>query len=87
MCLALPGRIVSIQNGYAQIDYNGVSKSASTRFFENGKAGDCVLVHAGFVIQILNQDEGDELEKLIEETMSFKGKNEIFNNSDSKDNN
>lgn len=82
MCLALPGRIVSIQNGYAQIDYNGVSKFASTRFFENSKTGDCVLVHAGFVIQILNQDEGDELEKLIDETMSFKGKNEIYNSSD-----
>jgi hydrogenase maturation factor len=31
--------------------------------------GDIVLVHAGFVIQILDKDAGNELEKLVEETM------------------
>jgi hydrogenase expression/formation protein HypC len=77
MCLAIPGRIVGIQDGYAEIDYGGVSKHASLRLFENAKVGDCVLVHAGFVIQILDQDAGDELEKLIEETMGFTDKNEI----------
>jgi hydrogenase expression/formation protein HypC len=71
MCLAVPGRIADIQDDFAQIDYNGVSKYASLRFFENAVVGDYVLVHAGFVIQILNQDAGDELQKLIEETMCF----------------
>ena len=75
MCLAVPGRIVSIQDDYAQIDYSGVSKCASLRFFRNANIGDCVLVHAGFVIQIL--DNGDELEKLIEETICFTNKNDI----------
>jgi hydrogenase expression/formation protein HypC len=69
MCLAIPGRIVSIEDGFAQIDYSGVSKCASLRLFKNAKIGDCVLVHAGFVIQILDQDDGDELEKLIWETL------------------
>lgn len=77
MCLAIPGRIVSIQDEYAEIDYGGVSKHASLRLIENANIGDCVLVHAGFVIQILDQDAADELEKLIEETMEFIDKDEI----------
>ena len=77
MCLAIPGKIVSIQGQNAEIDYGGVSKHASLRLFENAAIGDYVLVHAGFVIQILDQDAGDELEKLIEETMGFTNKNEI----------
>jgi hydrogenase expression/formation protein HypC len=77
MCLAIPGRITGINDGYAEIDYGGVSKKASLRLFENAVVGDRVLVHAGFVIQILEHDDGTELEKLIEETMGFTGKNEV----------
>jgi hydrogenase expression/formation protein HypC len=69
MCIAVPGRIKSIDDGYAEIDYDGISKKACLRFFENAKIGDCVLVHAGFVIQIMDSETGDELEKLIKETM------------------
>lgn len=77
MCLAIPGRIISIEDGYAQVDYNGISNKASLRLFESARVGDCVLVHAGFVIQILDQDAGEELEKLIEETMGIVDTNEI----------
>lgn len=77
MCLAIPGRIVEIQDEYAKVDYGGVSKLASVRLFRDAKVGDCVLVHAGFVIQILDKDDGEELEKLIEETMGFTNANEI----------
>jgi hydrogenase expression/formation protein HypC len=69
MCLAIPGRIISIQNEYAQIDYSGVTKSASLRLCKNAKVGDYVLVHAGFVIQILEEDDGRELDALIDEVM------------------
>jgi hydrogenase expression/formation protein HypC len=77
MCLALPGRITNIQDGYAQVDYGGVSKQASVRLFKDAKVGDRVLVHAGFIIQILDKDDGDELEKLIEETMGFTNADKI----------
>lgn len=77
MCLAVPGRIVSIADGYGEIDYGGVSKKASLRLFENAKIGDYALVHAGFVIQILDDNNGSELEKLIEETMGYFETDEI----------
>lgn len=77
MCLAIPGRIVSIEDGYAAIDYGGVSKRASLRLMKTAKVGDYALVHAGFVIQILDQDSGEELEKLIGETLGYTDENEV----------
>lgn len=77
MCLAVPGTIKQIKDGYALVDYGGVSKQASTRLFSGAKAGDRVLVHTGFIIQILDRDDGDELEKLIEETMGFTDAEEV----------
>jgi hydrogenase expression/formation protein HypC len=69
MCLAISGKITKIQDMEAEIDYGGVSKRASIRLKENAKVGDIVLVHAGFVIQILDKDAGEELQKLVEETI------------------
>ncbi len=77
MCLALPGRIVSIEGVSAVIDYGGVSRRAGLRLIKNAKVGDYALVHAGFVIQIIDEDAGEELEKLIEETTGFLDKYEI----------
>lgn len=54
-----------------------MSRHASLRLFQNAKVGDYVLVHAGFVIQILDPNAGEELEKIIEETMVFTKENEI----------
>lgn len=90
MCLAVTGKIIRIENGFAEIDYGGISKLASLRLFESAKVGDYALVHAGFVIQILNQDDGSELHKLIEETISFAGEDDvneedIWKNGESED--
>lgn len=77
MCLALPGKVVSIgDDGYAVIDYGRVSTRASIRLAGGIKVGDYALVHAGFVIQILDQGAGEELERLVEETMGYMAENE-----------
>ena len=68
MCLAIPGIIKSINGETAEVDYNGITREAETVFFPDLKTGDFVLVHAGFVIQVLDPDDGEELSKLIEET-------------------
>ena len=76
-CLAVPGTITQIKDRNALVDYGGVSKQASARLFRDAKVGDRVLVHAGFIIQILDKDEGDQLEKLIGETMGFTNADKI----------
>lgn len=69
MCLAIPGQIINIKDDYADINFGGVSKRASLRLCKNAKVDDYVLVHAGFVIQILDKDDGQELDNLIKEIM------------------
>ena len=69
MCLAIPGRIIDINGQDAKIDYNGISKNASLRLAPDAALGDIVLVHAGFIIQVLDRDDGEELERLVHETM------------------
>ncbi|MBP7176151.1 MAG: HypC/HybG/HupF family hydrogenase formation chaperone [Thermoclostridium sp.] len=77
MCLAIPGTIVSIKDGFADVNYSGLRKNASLRLFPNAVLGDHVLVHAGFVIQILDPDEGSELEKIVAEMMETMESNEL----------
>ena len=69
MCLAVPGKVTDIDatEQRAAVDYSGLKKSASTLLCPHVQAGDYVLVHAGFIIQVLEQDYGEELSKLTEE--------------------
>jgi hydrogenase expression/formation protein HypC len=73
MCLAIPGKIVEIQGETAKIDYGGVFRTANLRLCEKAGLGDIALVHAGFVIQILDPAAGEELEKLVHETLKAAG--------------
>ena len=67
MCLAIPGKITEIKNDAAIIDYDGVLKEASLMLCPQARLGDYVLVHAGFAIQVLQEDEGLELARLNRE--------------------
>ncbi len=68
MCLAIPGRIIEIKEEEAVIDYGGVTRRASLRLCPDAKRGDAALVHAGFVIQLLDEAAALELEDILRET-------------------
>ncbi len=51
MCYAIPGKIIRIDGESALVDYDGVKKQANVSLLGNARAGDYVLVHAGFAIQ------------------------------------
>lgn len=67
MCLAVPGRILEIEGTTGRVDFNGVSREADMTLLPDAKAGDYVLVHAGFAIQKLDEAEAKETLKLFEE--------------------
>ena len=69
MCLAIPGRVAEIdrEQQKAVIDYDGLTKSASIRLLPQVEVGQLVLVHAGFIIQILTEEDGEELLRLVRE--------------------
>lgn len=64
MCVAIPGRVVSIADGKAQIDFSGNQVTAYVGLV-NVKVGDYALVHAGCVIQTLKQHEAEEIIELM----------------------
>lgn len=72
MCLAVPHRIVEIRdNSQALARTGAVEVEVRTDLLENIEVGDVVLVHAGFAIEKLQEDDGKELEQLWEEVRRF----------------
>lgn len=69
MCLAVPGKIVSISGQNAMIDFGGVQREANVSLIEP-RVGDYVVVHAGFAIQVVDEEEARETIKLWEELMA-----------------
>jgi hydrogenase expression/formation protein HypC len=62
MCLAIPARVVHVDNDKAQVDFGeGVLREVNVTLVD-AKVGDYVLVHAGYAIQLM--DEKDALETL-----------------------
>jgi hydrogenase expression/formation protein HypC len=67
MCLAVPGRIVSVDGMTARIDFCGVEQMVLIDLLPDLQAGEYVLVHAGFAIQRLEHSEAVEIFKQLDE--------------------
>ncbi|MDD3776354.1 MAG: HypC/HybG/HupF family hydrogenase formation chaperone [Actinomycetota bacterium] len=57
MCLAIPAKVINIDGNSAQIEALGVTKIVDITLVPEAKTGDYVLVHAGFAIQIVEEDD------------------------------
>ena len=61
MCLAIPGKVLEIfeENGLQMglIDYAGTRNNACLTYTPEIEIGNYVLVHAGFALQVLNEEE------------------------------
>ncbi len=55
MCLAIPSRIVEINDGLGTIDVDGVIRKVSLLLLEDPQVGDYVIVHAGFAIHKIDE--------------------------------
>ena len=64
MCLAVPAKIVDIQDQLASVEVNGVRRAASLMLLPEAAVGDYVLVHAGFAMQIVDYAEATRIEAL-----------------------
>jgi hydrogenase expression/formation protein HypC len=64
MCVAIPGKIVSIEDGKAVVDFSGNQVTAYIGLVK-ADVGDYVLVHAGCVIQTMKQNEAEEIMELM----------------------
>jgi hydrogenase expression/formation protein HypC len=70
VCLAIPGKILSIQGERGVADFMGVEREVVLIFVPQAKRGDYVLVHAGFAIQTVDEDDAQETLRLLQELTS-----------------
>jgi hydrogenase expression/formation protein HypC len=64
MCLAVPGRVLSISEVdgtlMAEVDFGGVRKDVCLEYIPDATVGEYLVVHVGFAIQRLDEDSAKE---------------------------
>ena len=71
MCLAIPCKIVEIDNGMGVVDVSGVKAKVSLMLIENPKVGEYIIVHAGFAIQKIDEIEAMGSLRVLREIASI----------------
>ena len=65
MCLAVPGRIVSVSGEdiarQARVDFGGVIKEVNLAYVPEAQIGEYVLVHVGFAISVVDEVEAGKV--------------------------
>ena len=71
MCLGIPGKIIDIyeKNGLkmGKIDFGGVDREACLEYVPEANLGDYALVHVGFVLNLISEQEANETIQLLRE--------------------
>lgn len=67
MCLAIPAKIVNIEDGMGTVDMAGVQKKVSLILLEDTQVGDYIIVHAGFGIHKIDEEVAMESLRILRE--------------------
>ena len=71
MCLAIPGKVLhidtTVQPTMGTVSFGGIQKRVCLEWIPEVKIGEYVIVHVGFAISKMNEEEAQETIKLLEE--------------------
>ena len=71
MCLAIPGKLVDIYQKenlrMAKVDFGGIAREICLEYTPKAKVGDYALVHVGFAISLMDEEEAQETLRLLQE--------------------
>ena len=73
MCLAVPGRVVEIDPAgdaafrRGKVDFGGIRKEINLAYTPEAQVGNYVLVHVGFAISVVDEEEAQRTFKYLEE--------------------
>ncbi len=77
MCLAVPGKVVETEligdNRVGTVQIGGVKRPVFLDFVPEARAGDYVLVHVGFALNVLNEEEANRTYELLERIGAYSG--------------
>ncbi len=71
MCLAVPVLVQKIEGSDGRVEIGGVVRTISLALTPGVKVGDYVLVHAGYAISVLDEEEARETLALLHEMAEF----------------
>ncbi len=73
MCLAVPGKIVEIYEKQgltmAKVDFSGVTREACIEHVPEAQIGDYAIIHVGFAISLLSEEEAQQSIDLLREIL------------------
>jgi hydrogenase expression/formation protein HypC len=71
MCLGVPGKVIEVHDAgglkMGTVDFGGVKREACLEYVPQVEVGQYVIIHVGFAISVLNEDEAMETMALLEE--------------------
>lgn len=67
MCLAVPAKITKIEGNVAEADMAGTLVRASLTLTPEAKVGDYVLLHTGYAISVVDEEEAKETLKIFQQ--------------------
>ena len=67
MCLAIPGKLIKKEKEKGIVDLGGVNKEISLTFIPEVKEGDWVIIHTGFGLNIISEEEANETLEILRE--------------------
>ena len=69
MCLAVPGKVMRVNNAHAEVDIMGIRKTINILLVDDLSIGDKVMVHAGYAINKIDEVYYDFLQTTLQEMM------------------
>ena len=66
MCVAIPGKVISIEGNKAVVDIAGNRMDINIGVV-SPRVGDYVLLHAGYAVEIVSMEQADEISRLLNE--------------------
>jgi hydrogenase expression/formation protein HypC len=70
MCLGIPGRVTELRDegglAMGKVDFGGVRKDACLAYLPDVKVGDYVIVHVGFAISRVDEDEAQKTLEILD---------------------
>jgi hydrogenase expression/formation protein HypC len=71
MCLAIPGKVEEVydRNGVrmAKVRFGGVTRETCVEYVPEAQAGDYVLVHVGFALSVVDEEEARRTFEMLQE--------------------
>ncbi len=65
MCLGIPGKVLEIEKNVAKVDVGGLLRDVSLDLCPDVSVGEYVLIHTGFAIQKVDEEEAKETLELL----------------------